>query len=80
MDSASRSRPARAGVWGADNVEQWSDAVTRGAIHILDGGQLKESQPSTVVDCTGPRPRVIRPGAISYDTLRQSVPDVVGDN
>lgn len=81
ITSTSANRP---GVPPATNtheiVEQWSDAVTRGAIHILDGGQLKESQPSTVVDCTGPRPRVIRPGAISYDTLRQSVPDVVGDN
>jgi len=61
-------------------VDQWSDAVTSGALHILDGGQLKDSPPSTVVDCTGIRPRVIRPGAISSELLRQSVPDVIGDN
>ncbi|MEP6508149.1 MAG: L-threonylcarbamoyladenylate synthase [Gemmatimonadales bacterium] len=61
-------------------IDQWGDAVTRGSLHVLDGGQLVESQPSTVVDCTGRRPRVIRPGAISTATLRESVPDVVGDN
>ena len=81
ITSTSANRP---GIPPATNaheiVEQWSDAVTRGALHILDGGQLKESAPSTVVDCTGMRPRVIRPGAISSEALRQSVPDVVGDN
>ena len=64
----------------AEIVEQWSDAVTKGMLHILDGGQLKDSHPSTVVDCTGTRPRVIRPGAITSEALRQSVPDVIGDN
>ena len=32
------------------------------------------SAPSTVVDCTGPRLRVIRPGAISADVLRETCP------
>jgi L-threonylcarbamoyladenylate synthase len=32
-----------------------------------------------VVDCTGRRPRVIRPGAIPAEILRESVPDLVGD-
>lgn len=61
-------------------VDQWTDAVGRGALHVLDGGQLVASAPSTVVDCTGRRPRVIRPGAISSDALRDSVPDVIGDS
>jgi tRNA A37 threonylcarbamoyladenosine synthetase subunit TsaC/SUA5/YrdC len=52
----------------------------RGALHLLDGGQLSNSPPSTVVDCTGARPRVIRPGAISSETLRSGVPDVIGDS
>jgi L-threonylcarbamoyladenylate synthase len=60
-------------------VQQWSDAVARGAILVLDGGRLEPSQPSTVVDCTGRRPRVIRPGAISSAQLRESVPDIIGD-
>jgi L-threonylcarbamoyladenylate synthase len=81
ITSTSANRP---GVPPATNaheiVDQWSDAVLKGSLHILDGGQLVESQPSTVVDCTGRRPRVIRPGAISAEALRESVPDVIGDN
>ena len=61
-------------------VDQWGDALSRSALHVLDGGQLSESPPSTVVDCTGRRPRVIRPGAIPADVLRASVPDVIGDS
>jgi L-threonylcarbamoyladenylate synthase len=81
ITSTSANRP---GVPPATNaheiIDQWSDAVTRGTLHILDGGQLSHSAPSTVVDCTGRRPRVIRPGAIAASALRESVPDVVGDS
>jgi L-threonylcarbamoyladenylate synthase len=60
-------------------LQQWSDAVTRGKIRVLDGGRLQPSDPSTVIDCTGQRPRVIRPGAIAAATLRESAPDLIGD-
>jgi len=60
-------------------VSQWSEAILRGTLRVLDGGRLEESQPSTVVDCTGRLPRVIRPGAIPADKLRESVPDLVGN-
>jgi L-threonylcarbamoyladenylate synthase len=60
-------------------LEQWGGAVTRGIIRVLDGGRLSPSNPSTVIDCTGQRPRVIRPGAIPASTLRESAPDLIGD-
>ncbi len=60
-------------------LQQWSDAVTRGRIRVLDGGRLQPSNPSTVIDCTGLRPRVIRPGAVPAATLRESAPDLIGD-
>lgn len=60
-------------------VDQWGEEVRRGTLRVLDGGQLTQSAASTVVDCTGRRPRVIRPGAISAETLRESVSDVIGD-
>ena len=63
----------------AEIVAQWSREVSRGAIRVLDGGRLVPSSPSTVVDCTGRRPRVIRPGAIPAAVLRESVPDLIGD-
>jgi len=80
VTSTSANRP---GVPPATNaqeiIDQWGEAVMRGSLHVLDGGQLSDSPPSTVVDCTGRRPRVIRPGAISAATLRESVADVIGD-
>ena len=60
-------------------LQQWGSAVTRGIIRVLDGGRLSPSNPSTVIDCTGQRPRVIRPGAIPASTLRESTPDLIGD-
>jgi L-threonylcarbamoyladenylate synthase len=60
-------------------LQQWSNDVTRGRIRVLDGGRLSPSNPSTVIDCTGHRPRVIRPGAVPASTLRESAPDLIGD-
>jgi L-threonylcarbamoyladenylate synthase len=63
----------------AEILEQWGDAVARGRLKVLDAGMLVPSQPSTVLDCTGRFPRVIRPGAIAASTLRESVPNLIGD-
>jgi len=63
----------------AEILSQWGDAVARGKLRLLDGGTLTPSKPSTVLDCTGRLPRVIRPGEISAATLRQSVPQLIGD-
>lgn len=63
----------------AEILTQWAGAVARGRLLVLDGGTLTPSAPSTVVDCTGRRPRVIRPGAIPASVLRQTVPNLVGD-
>lgn len=60
-------------------LAQWPDAVARGALRVLDGGRLTPSAPSTVVDCMGRLPRVIRPGAIPAGVLRDSVPALIGD-
>jgi L-threonylcarbamoyladenylate synthase len=80
ITSTSANRPGVPPATAADQiVNQWSDAITHGTLRVLDGGRLRDSEPSTVVDCTGRRPRVIRPGAISAAKLRESVPDLVGD-
>ncbi|MBI2796004.1 MAG: threonylcarbamoyl-AMP synthase [Gemmatimonadetes bacterium] len=68
--------PART---AAEIVSQFGGAVAQGLLRVLDGGRLTASPPSTVVDCMARRPRVIRPGAISAATLRESVPELVGD-
>ncbi len=80
ITSTSANRPrVPAAMSAGEIVDQWRDIVARGTLRVLDGGRLSPSEPSTVVDCSGKRPRVIRPGAISADLLRQSVPDLVGD-
>ena len=63
----------------AEIIGQWGDEIARGKIRLLDGGTLAPSAPSTVVDCTTRAPRVIRPGAIPAAALRESVPDLIGD-
>lgn len=80
ITSTSANRPGTPPAMSAREVEeQWSDAIGRGVLRVLDGGTLVPSPPSTVVDCTGRWPRVIRPGAISSSVLRESVPDLIGD-
>lgn len=80
ITSTSANRPGvPPAMTAAEIVDQWSDAIARGLVRVLDGGRLDPSAPSTVVDCTGKRPRVIRPGAVPAATLRESVPDLIGD-
>jgi L-threonylcarbamoyladenylate synthase len=80
ITSTSANRPGTPAAMSAgDILDQWREVVARGTLRVLDGGTLAPSDPSTVVDCTGKRPRVIRPGAIAAELLRQSVPDLVGD-
>jgi len=80
LTSTSANRPGvPPAMTATEIVQQWGDALGRGLIRLLDGGRLIDSAPSTVVDCTGRRPRVIRPGAVSSAVLRESVPDLIGD-
>jgi len=44
---------------------------------VLDGGDCRIGLESTIVDCTGPVPRLLRPGSITISQLRAVVPDVV---
>jgi len=80
ITSTSANRPGvPSAMSAAEILSQWPDAVARGELCVLDGGRLTPSKPSTVLDCTGRRPRVIRPGAIPASTLRESVPNLIGD-
>ncbi|MEW6155089.1 MAG: L-threonylcarbamoyladenylate synthase [Actinomycetota bacterium] len=45
---------------------------------VLDGGRC-EGEPSTVVDLTGPRPRLVRPGRLPWDAIEAVVGDGPGD-
>lgn len=78
ITSTSANRPGTPAAESATTVvEQWWDAIARGTLRVLDGGTLPHSPPSTVVDCMGARPRVIRPGAVPADTLREAAPALI---
>lgn len=47
------------------------------SVYLEDGPALG-GVASTIVDVTGPRPRILRLGAIDADALREVVPDIVG--
>lgn len=77
ITSTSANRPRVPPATAADEiVTQWREAVVSGSLRVLDGGRLDFSQPSTVVDCSGTNPRVVRPGAISVAQLREVVPAI----
>jgi len=43
---------------------------------VVDGGPCRQGIESTVVDVTGPRPRLLRPGALSLLEIRHVLPDL----
>jgi tRNA threonylcarbamoyl adenosine modification protein (Sua5/YciO/YrdC/YwlC family) len=72
VSSANRSgRPAA--TTAQEAVVQLGDH----AAVALDGGPRAGSAASTIVDCTGPTPRVLRVGAIPVDRLREVVPEII---
>ena len=71
---------ARPEVAAASPIVELNAALTTGGtLRVLDGGTLRPSPPSTVIDCTGRAPRVIRPGAIPAAVLRETAPRLIGD-
>ncbi|MCZ2859729.1 L-threonylcarbamoyladenylate synthase [Blastococcus sp. VKM Ac-2987] len=71
VSSANRSgRPA------ATSAQQADMQLGAHAAVVLDDGPRTSSAASTIVDCTGPAPRVLRVGAIPVDRLQQVVPEL----
>jgi L-threonylcarbamoyladenylate synthase len=73
LTSTSANRPGGSPAPGADRlVDVFKVEVETGALLVLDGGVLGNVPPSTLVDCTGPMPRLIREGAIPRPELRRA--------
>lgn len=73
LTSTSANRPGGPTAPGPDRlVEVFREAVESGLLLVLDGGVLGNVPPSTLVDCTGPMPRLIREGAIPRPELRRA--------
>ena len=73
VSSANRSG-APAATTAAEAERQLGGAV---AVY-LDGGPGEGAAPSTIVDCTGDVPRVLRAGALPAERLREVVPALEG--
>ncbi|WP_411373645.1 L-threonylcarbamoyladenylate synthase [Arthrobacter sp. MPF02] len=77
VSSANRTGQAPAQTAAAAR-EQLADSVE---VYLEGGFRPAEGElavPSTIVDATGPRLRVVRNGAISLDQLREHVPGMLG--
>ena len=73
LTSTSANRPGQPAAPGPDRIrEVFSPEIDRGELLLLDGGVLGNVPPSTLVDCTGPMPRLIREGAIPRAELRRA--------
>lgn len=64
--------PATSGHAAADVVHRLGGT----GVLVLDVGTLPPSGPSTVVDCTGELPRVIREGTVPIGRLRCAIPEI----
>lgn len=53
----------------ATDADQAAEMLGDAVSVILDAGPTQDSRPSTIIDCTGAVPRVLRVGAISVDEL-----------
>ncbi len=72
VSSANRSgRPA------ATTAQEAVAQLGEHAAVVLDGGPRAGSAASTIVDCTGPVPRVLRVGAVPVERLREVLPETV---
>lgn len=72
LTSTSANRPGGPPAPGAERiVELFPEAAANGTLLVLDGGVLGNVPPSTLVDCTGPIPRLVREGAIPRAELRR---------
>lgn len=55
-------------------VQEIRKTIPLGIDLVLDAGSLPPSEPSTVLDVTGTRPRLLRAGAVTEERLRDVIP------
>ena len=57
------------GAQSATTAEEVMSQLAGRIALILDGGRAPGGQPSTVVDCTGPDPEILRPGPVTLEQI-----------
>jgi len=77
ITSTSANRPRQPPLLEAQAIAKaFRSAVDDGTLLVLDAGPLQPSPPSTLIDCTGPAPRLVREGAIAFPQLASIVPSL----
>ena len=77
ITSTSANRPDEPPAMTADEVRAVIEALAPGEpFWILDGGPLPPSPPSTVLDVSGRRPRLLRAGALPLEDLKRVVGEI----
>lgn len=75
--STSANRPGEAPALDAQGALGAALAAGAGEdFWVLDGGALEPSAPSTIIDCSGPEPVVLREGTIPLGRVRCVLPDI----
>ena len=64
----------------AQAVEDELSKYLADADQILDGGPCQVGVESTIIDCTGDVPRILRPGAVTEEMIKESTGLSVGDS
>ena len=59
----------------ATNADDAIDMLGDVVAVVLDAGETRSEQPSTIVDCTGDRPRILREGAIPAREIHRVLAD-----
>ena len=71
------SSACKAGLPPARNVDEASALLGSSVSVYLDAGQATSQQRSTIIDVTGSPPRLLRPGGVSEQALREVLSDLV---
>lgn len=75
--STSANRPGESPALDAEGALDAALAAGAGEdLWVLDGGALEPSPPSTIIDCVGPEPVVLREGTIPLGRVRCVLPDI----
>ena len=67
----------RTGQPPASTASQAQDQLGASVDVYLDGGPTLDSVPSTIIDLTGPAPKLLREGGLSFEELLKVVPDLI---
>jgi len=79
LTSTSLNAPGQAPATSGSEAAEVVERLGGRDVLVLDVGTLPPSAPSTVVDCTGPVPVVLRAGSVPTGRLRCAIPEIHGE-